>query len=64
MIKPLVRLALALSIDGRLAPSNGGKASLGGIGDRKALEEALAWSDASLMGSGTLRAHKNICLIH
>ena len=61
---PLVRLVLALSLDGRLALARGGKADLGGKGDRQALEDALAWSDATLMGSGTLRVHKNICLIH
>ena len=61
---PVVRLVLALSLDGRLALARGGKSSLGGKGDRKALERALAWSDATLIGGGTLRAHKNICLIH
>ena len=59
-----MRLVLAISLDGRLAFPGGGKANLGGKGDRKALESALAWSDATLMGSGTLRAHKNVCLIH
>ncbi len=64
MIKPLVRLVLAISLDGRLAFSSGGKANLGGVGDRKALEEALAWADATLIGSGTLKIHQNTCLIH
>ncbi len=59
-----MRLVLAISLDGRLAPANGGPAKLGGDGDRKVLEEALAWSDALLIGAGTLRAHKSICLIH
>ncbi len=61
---PIVRLVLALSLDGRLAFSTGGKSNLGGKGDRKVLEKALAWSDATLMGNGTLRSHQNICLIH
>ncbi len=61
---PLVRLVLVLSLDGRLAFASGGKDNLGGKGDRKVLEKALAWSDATLMGSGTLRAHENVCLIH
>ncbi len=54
---------LAISLDGRLAfpPSGGG--TLGGEEDRKVLEEALAWSDATLMGSGTLEKHQNTCLI-
>ncbi|WP_269622187.1 RibD family protein [Prochlorococcus marinus] len=62
--KPWVRLVIAISLDGRLAEFKGGKSNLGGTGDRKALEKALAWCDATLMGSGTLKAHKNTCLIH
>ena len=52
-----MRLVLAVSLDGRLAPPSGGAAQLGGSGDRRVLEEALAWSDAALLGAGTLRAH-------
>ncbi len=59
-----MRLVLAISLDGRITFSKGGKGLLGGKGDRKILEKALAWSDATLMGSGTLKAHKNTCLIH
>ena len=54
---------LAVSLDGRLAPPTGGAAQLGGSGDRRVLEEALAWSDAALIGAGTLRAHHSSCLI-
>lgn len=54
---------LAISLDGRLAPPEGGAAQLGGKGDRRALEEALAWADACLIGAGTLRAHQCTCLI-
>ena len=54
---------LAISLDGRLAPPEGGAAQLGGEGDRRALEEALAWADACLIGAGTLRAHQCTCLI-
>ena len=61
--KPNVRLVLAVSLDGRLAPPAGGAAQLGGSGDRRALEESLAWSDAVLIGAGTLRAHRCSCLI-
>ncbi len=64
MKKTFVRLVLAISLDGRLAFPKGGKSNLGGKGDRKVLEKALAWSDGTLMGSGTLRAHQNTCLIH
>ena len=54
---------LAVSLDGRLAPPSGGAAQLGGSGDRRVLEEALAWSDAALIGAGTLRAHHSSCVI-
>lgn len=55
---------LAVSLDGRLAPAEGGAAQLGGLGDRQVLEEALAWADASLVGAETLRCHGSTCLIH
>ena len=61
--RPFVRLVLAISLDGRLAPLSGGAAQLGGEGDRRALEHALAWGDACLIGAGTLRAHQCTCLI-
>ena len=60
---PTVRLVLAISLDGRLAPHDRGAAHLGGEGDRRALEQALAWGDACLIGAGTLRAHQCTCLI-
>lgn len=62
--RPLLRLVLAVSLDGRLAPPAGGAAQLGGPGDRRALEEALAWADAVLVGAETLRRHGSTCLIH
>jgi 5-amino-6-(5-phosphoribosylamino)uracil reductase len=55
---------LAVSLDGRLAPPDGGAAQLGRAGDRRVLEEALAWADAALVGAETLRRHGNTCLIH
>ena len=58
-----MRLVLAVSLDGRLAPPGGGAAQLGGEGDRRALEQALVWADACLIGAGTLRAHQCTCLI-
>ncbi len=61
---PRVRLVIAASLDGRLALSSGGKADIGGSGDKKVLEEALAWSDATLMGRTTLSLHQSTCLIH
>ena len=62
-LRPFVRLVLAISLDGRLAPPEGGAGHLGGKGDRRALEQALAWGDACLIGAGTLRAHQCTCLI-
>ncbi len=64
MLKISLKLVLAISIDGRLAFPRGEKTNLGNKGDRKVLEEALAWSDATLMGSKTLSIHKSTCLIH
>ena len=55
---------LAVSLDGRLAPAAGGATQLGGPGDRRVLEESLAWADACLVGAGTLRSHGSTCLIH
>ena len=55
---------LAVSLDGRLAPAEGGAAQIGGPGDRRVLEEALAWADACLIGARTLRLHGCTCLIH
>ena len=60
---PWVRLVLAVSLDGRLAPPEGGPAQLGGDGDRRALEQSLEWADACLIGAGTLRAHESTCVI-
>ena len=59
-----LRLVLAVSLDGRLAPPAGGAAQLGGAGDRLVLEEALAWADAAVVGADTVRAHGCSCLIH
>ena len=61
---PRLRLVLAVSLDGRLAPPEGGAAQLGGRGDRRVLEEALAWADGALLGAETLRRHGSTCLIH
>ena len=61
---PHLRLVLAVSLDGRLASPAGGAAQIGGRGDRRVLEEALAWSDGALLGAETLRRHGSTCLIH
>jgi 5-amino-6-(5-phosphoribosylamino)uracil reductase len=62
--RPELRLVLVVSLDGRLAPAEGGAAQLGGPGDRQVLEEALAWADGALVGAETLRRHGSTCLIH
>ena len=62
--RPQLRLVLAVSLDGSLAPAEGGAAQLGGPGDRRVLEEALAWADGCLIGAETLRLHGSTCLIH
>lgn len=61
--RPWLRLVLVISLDGRLAPPEGGAAQLGGPGDRRALEEALAWADGCLIGAETLRRHGTTCLL-
>ena len=63
MPAPELRLVLAVILDGRLAPPSGGAAQIGGPGDRRVLEEALAWADACLIGARTLRLHGSTCLI-
>ena len=63
MLAPELRLVLAVSLDGRLAPPSGGAAQIGGPGDRRVLEEALAWADACLIGARTLRLHGSTCLV-
>jgi 5-amino-6-(5-phosphoribosylamino)uracil reductase len=62
--RPQLRLVLAISLDGRLAPVAGGAAQIGGPGDRRVLEEGLAWADGCLIGAETLRRHGTTCLIH
>lgn len=64
LLRPHLRLVLAISLDGRLAPPQGGAAQIGGRGDRRVLEEALAWADGALIGAETLRRHGCTCLIH
>ncbi len=56
-------MVLVISLDGRIALPSGGPTFLGGKGDRRILEKALAWSDCTLLGAGTLRAHQSTCLI-
>ena len=62
-MKPWIRLVLAVSLDGRLCSPAEERAQLGGRGDRRVLEDSLAWADATLMGGKTLEVHKSTCLI-
>ena len=64
MNKIWIKVVLVISLDGKIALPNGKKSDLGGIGDKKVLEESLAWADATLMGSNTLRKHQSTCLIY
>ena len=63
MNKTRVILIIASSIDGRIALPNGGNTPLGSIEDKKLLNEALAEVDATIFGSGTLKAHKSTFLV-
>ncbi len=64
LFSPWIRLVLAISLDGRISSDQEeGPIHLGGPGDKRVLEEALAWADGTLMGSNTLRAHHTTCLI-
>ena len=63
MTIPLIKVVLAISLDGRIGLGDGSPAALGGDGDRDNLEKSLAWADLVLIGGETLRAHKNICLL-
>ncbi len=58
-----IKLVLAISLDGRIASPLDDASHIGATGDKRFLEEALAWSDATLMGGNTLRKHKSTCLI-
>jgi len=58
-----VILIIASSIDGRIALPNGGCTSIGSIEDKKLLNESLKQVDATIFGSGTLKAHKSTFLV-
>ena len=62
-LRPWIKLVLAISLDGRIASPLDDVSHIGSTGDKRFLEEALAWSDATLMGGNTLRKHKSTCLI-
>ena len=63
MKKPEIILVIASSLDGRIAFPQGGESHLGSIHDRKLLNKSLTKVDATLFGSGTLKAHQSTYLI-
>ena len=63
MKKPEIILIIASSLDGRIAFPQGGESHLGSIYDKKLLNKSLNKVDATLFGSGTLKAHQSTFLI-
>ena len=63
MSRPKITLLIASSIDGRIAFPGGGESHLGSIEDKKILNNALSVVDATIFGSGTLKAHKSTFLV-
>jgi len=61
--KPEIILVIAISLDGRIALPQGGESHLGSKYDRKLLNQSLNKVDATLFGSGTLKAHQSTFLI-
>lgn len=62
MNRPRVILIIAASLDGRIALPHGGNSQIGSIEDKNLLNESLSKVDATLFGSGTLKAHKSTFL--
>ncbi len=63
MKRPEIILVIASSLDGRIAFPQGGESHLGSEYDKKLLSKSLTKVDATLFGSGTIRAHKSTFLI-
>ena len=63
MIKPEIILVIASSLDGRIAFPQGGESHLGSEYDKKLLNQSLNKVDATLFGSGTLKAHQTTFLV-
>ena len=60
---PRVIIVIASSLDGRIAFPGGGESHLGSEEDKKMLNHNLSMVDATIFGSGTLRAHQSTYLI-
>ena len=63
MKKPEIILIIASSLDGRIAFPKGGESHLGSEYDRELVNKSLTKVDATLFGSGTLKAHQSTFLI-
>ena len=63
MKRPEIILVIASSLDGRIAFPQGGESHLGSEYDRELLNQSLTKVDATLFGSGTLKAHQSTFLI-
>ena len=55
--RPLTRVILAMSADGKISDAARSPARFGSAADRRYLEEQIAASDAVLFGAATLRAY-------
>ena len=62
MKKPKVILIIAISLDGRIALPLGGPSPIGSYKDKNLLDKSLVDIDATLFGSGTLKAHQSTYL--
>src|SRR5271166_5259170 len=62
--RPYVSLNVAESVDGKLAPIDGGKVNFGGPEDRAQMEALRAEADGVLIGGGTLRIEDPPLIIH
>ena len=63
MKRPEIILVIASSLDGRIAFPQGGETHLGSEYDKQLLNKSLTKVDATLFGSGTLKAHQSTFLI-
>ena len=63
MKRPEIILVIASSLDGRIAFPQGGETHLGSKYDKQLLNKSLTKVDATLFGSGTLKAHQSTFLI-
>jgi len=63
LTKPRLITVFASSLDGRIALPAGGESHLGSDDDKQILNESLSKVDATIFGSGTLKAHKSTYLI-